>query len=111
MTTHDLPTIAGLWRRLDGDALLQQRLLDLVGSPTPAGVADVVVRAYGALAEAPSVLKLATLEDLCLAEQRPNVPGTTVERPNWRLPLPHSLEEIERSPVAGQVAARLSRHG
>ncbi len=108
LTTHDLPTTGGLWRRMDGDAELQQRLRTLVGDPPPSGLAEVVVRAYGALAAAPSVIKLATMEDLCLAELRPNVPGTTVERPNWRLPLPLTVEEIERSPVAARVAARLS---
>ena len=28
-------------------------------------------------------------------EERPNVPGTTTEFPNWRLALPQPLEAIE----------------
>jgi 4-alpha-glucanotransferase len=56
------------------------------------------------------VLKLATLDDLTLAAERPNMPGTTVERPNWRLPLPMRVEEISTSPVvAASVAALADR--
>ncbi len=107
LTTHDLPTTTGLWRGVDGDAALRRTLSALIGPPPPSSAAEVVERAYRALAAAPSVLKLATLEDLCLSELRPNVPGTTVERPNWRLPLPLTIEEIVRSPIPAQVAAAL----
>jgi 4-alpha-glucanotransferase len=35
------------------------------------------------------------MEDALSVEERPNVPGTTTEFPNWRLALPQSLNEIE----------------
>jgi len=108
VTTHDLPTIAGVWRGLDGGPDLRERLERLVGDEPVSGLADVVVRVHERLAAAPSRLCLVTLDDLCLAELRPNVPGTTVERPNWRLPLPLTLEDLRRAPVATRVAAALN---
>lgn len=103
VTTHDLPTIAGVHRGIDGEQILRERLQVLAGADT-SSVAEVVVRVHERLAAAPARLKLATLDDLCLAELRPNVPGTTTERPNWRLPLPLTLEQFVRSPVASRVA-------
>ncbi len=110
VTTHDLPTVAGVWRSLDGDDQLRARLTDLV-DPETDSIAAVVIGIHEQLARAPSSLKLVTTDDLCLAEQRPNVPGTTIERPNWKLPLPLSLEELERSSVAERIAAALDRRG
>jgi 4-alpha-glucanotransferase len=37
-------------------------------------------------------------------EERPNVPGTTTERPNWRLALTQPLEEIERAEGTQRIA-------
>lgn len=107
LTTHDLPTATGLWRGMDGDAQLRRTLSELIGAPPATSAGEVVVRAYQALGAAPSALKLATLEDLCLSELRPNVPGTTLERPNWRLPLPLTVEELTRSPIPARVALAL----
>ena len=48
------------------------------------------------LAEAPSVLITATLEDALGVAERPNLPGTTGERrANWSLALPMPIEGIE----------------
>jgi 4-alpha-glucanotransferase len=104
VSTHDLPTVAGVWGSLDGDALTGDRLKRILGATPISGVADVVVEVHRRLAAAPSRLKLVTLDDMTLAEQRPNVPGTTTERPNWCLPLPLALEDLERSPLAERVA-------
>jgi 4-alpha-glucanotransferase len=53
------------------------------------------VAAYRRLAHARSRIVLASFEDALGIEERTNVPGTTTERPNWRLALTKSLEDIE----------------
>ncbi len=119
VTTHDLPTAAG-W--LSGDDLLELaeiglvpagqlaaeaerqarereelcRLLEAEGvlAPGERGVAEVVAALHAFLERTPAMLLAQTLEDAVLARKRPNVPGTTSERPNWRLPLPVLLEDL-----------------
>jgi 4-alpha-glucanotransferase len=124
VATHDLPTIAGLWT--GADERLQQRLglqpnhasleaarerlLRFTGVEPTAEVADVIQRTYAALANAPSALVAASLEDALVVEERPNLPGTTGEKwPDWSLALPATLEELERAPLAQEIASLLSR--
>ncbi len=121
VTTHDLPTVAGLWAGADLDELerlglepnhastakLRRRLRDWTGLDEDAPVSDVVVETYRVLAEAPSAVLAATLDDALCVEERPNVPGTTDERPNWSLALPKPLEDIEVDPTVAAVAAAL----
>ncbi len=123
VTTHDLPTIAGLWSGADARAQaamglkpdevalarIRRRLADLTGVPLDAPAADVVVPAHRALARAPSAIVTATLDDALAVEERPNVPATVDERPNWSLALPVPLEELERSPLPLAVADALAR--
>jgi 4-alpha-glucanotransferase len=48
---------------------------------------------------------VATLDDALGVEERPNIPGTTVERPNWSLALPLPIEALDEAPgVAATVA-------
>jgi len=68
-------------------------------------VADVIETAHARLAEAPSLLVTATLDDATAVRERPNVPGTSLERPNWSLALPLTLEALETSPLAKRLAA------
>jgi 4-alpha-glucanotransferase len=49
----------------------------------------------------------ATLEDALAVPERPNLPGTTTEWPNWSLALPASLEELERHPLPRAIAGAL----
>jgi 4-alpha-glucanotransferase len=107
VTTHDLPTIAGLWTGADlaeqrehgtgTDEELEQGRASLLehlgGVAEGAGPADAVLAAYRRLATAPSTLLSATLDDAVAEECRPNMPGTT-DRPNWCLPLPVATEEL-----------------
>ncbi len=125
VNTHDLPTIAGVWtgadmaeqRRIwgpdasdDGDRSFRERLRAATGVAPSTPVPDVVVAAHEALAEAPSTVVLGSLDDACAAVLRPNLPGTIDERPNWRIPLPLTLEEIEADPLVHRVADALSQH-
>jgi 4-alpha-glucanotransferase len=96
--THDLPTLAGIWKLTEPDLRqhrLRQRLLDVTHAPDATEPIDVAATAYAALAASRSRIVLVSLEDALSVEERPNVPGTTTEWPNWRLALPHTLDEIE----------------
>ncbi len=52
---------------------------------------------------------LINLEDLWLETQPQNVPGTSVERPNWRRKAKLSLEEIQRCPKLAEILAEVNR--
>jgi 4-alpha-glucanotransferase len=67
----------------------------------------VIEATYAALAEAPCTLRAAALDDALAVEERPNMPGTIHQWPNWCLALPASLEQIEQSALAAAIAARL----
>lgn len=105
--THDLPTVAGIWKLSEPDERqhhLRRHLSETTGLPDGTDPVDVSVAAYQKLAHARSRIVLASLEDALGVEERPNVPGTTTERPNWRLALPSPLEDIERSDGAHRIA-------
>jgi 4-alpha-glucanotransferase len=117
VTTHDLPTVAGLWSGADlrdqqshgvpadeaSTVQLRERLADLAGIGAAAAPPDAVVGAYRALAQAPCTLLTATLEDALAVEIRPNIPGTT-DRANWSRALPVPIEELAGSAPAAAVA-------
>lgn len=121
VTTHDLPTIAGLW---SGSDLAEQArwtstsaaelergrdelLSRLVEVPPNASAAAVVLAAHRRLSRAPCVLVSATLEDAVGQERRPNLPGVP-ERPNWRIPLATLVEDLPSHPTASAIAAILN---
>ena len=117
LTTHDLPTAAGvvtgadsaavrrLGRRFDGSRILA-RLEAL--TPDAVTVPDTVVAAYAALSAAPTRLVLAQLDDAVCNLARPNLPGTVDEWPNWCLPLPEGMEELRCHPTVQRVASTLN---
>jgi len=121
ITTHDLPTVAGMWTGTDLEELqalgleanvesteaIRRRLQEWSGLAADAPVPEVIVRAHLLLAEAPSAIVTATLDDALAVQERPNVPGTTDERPNWCLALPKPLEDLEADPLALHVAGAL----
>ena len=96
--THDLPTVAGIWSLSEPEKRLhdlRQKLVHLTHMPDEADPVDVAVAVYAHLARAKTRLVLASLEDALGVHERPNVPGTTGEFPNWRLSMPVPIEEIE----------------
>lgn len=123
LTTHDLPTVMGLWSGQDaaeqealgvGDAAamaeLRQRLVQALGLAPSASPAEVVAAAYAALGQAPCRVLLATLEDALCVARRPNIPGTTGrQRPNWCLALPGGIEALETTPLPQRIAQALKR--
>jgi 4-alpha-glucanotransferase len=123
VTTHDLPTIAGLWSGADlriqhelglqpnaeGFREIRAQLQRMINLPEDAAVHEVIVRAYQLLAEAPSAIITATLEDALAVEERPNMPTTTTEWPNWSIALPTPLETLQRSPLAQAIGDNFRR--
>ncbi|HET9692283.1 MAG TPA: 4-alpha-glucanotransferase [Acidimicrobiales bacterium] len=125
VTTHDLPTVAGVWtgsdleaqRRLglnpneEGSRAMRAKLADWTGAADDTPVAEVVDGAYRVLADAPCTVLTAALDDACEVEERPNMPGTVDEWPNWSIALPLPLEAIEQLPLAARIAGHLRDGG
>src|SRR3954454_8010315 len=121
VTTHDLPTVAGLWTAADVDEQREMGtqtdedlergrtslLARLRAVPRHARPETAVKRAYELLARSPSRLLSATLEDAVGERRRPNMPGTT-DRPNWSLPLPVLVEDLPEQPLLQDVARALA---
>jgi 4-alpha-glucanotransferase len=124
VTTHDLPTVAGLWTGHDlaaqhergmepneaSTAELLARLRTWTGVADAAPVTEVVQRVHGLLAESPSMLVTATLDDAIGVEERPNYPGTTGGT-NWSLALPMTLDDLLADPRVLEIARTLSGRG
>jgi 4-alpha-glucanotransferase len=130
-TTHDLPTVAGFFSGSDlahlrdigvasrgGDTEADQeaqraslcRLLEDEGllAPGERSVPAILAALYGFLTRTPAMLLAATLEDALEAPDRPNVPGTVDQRPNWSLPLPVRLDDLAADRRVRRLAAILS---
>jgi 4-alpha-glucanotransferase len=122
ITNHDVPTVAGMWTGsdlmhqeklgLNPDAgaaeALRSRAQEMLGVADDAAPDEVIERAVTELAGAPSKVVVATLEDALAMTDRPNMPGTVSERPNWSIPLPKTMEEIERDPQVAKLAGILT---
>ena len=107
ITTHDLPTIAGLFSNRDLEIQkslnlnpkddsapkLKRRVLALLGAEAGTPIDEITARAHHLLAQAPSAIVAATVEDALGLEERPNYPGTTTEWPNRSVALPIDVEQ------------------
>ena len=122
VTTHDLPTVAGLWSGADEAAQraigltvtdsmprLREHLRKLLDIADDAKVDDVIESAYRCLAEAPSRIVTATLEDAQAVAQRPNMPGTIEQWPNWSLVLPQDIETMMDAELPRRIARALAK--
>lgn len=112
--THDLPTIAGIWTRSDPEHRLhhlRERLVALTQLSEDAPPVDVAVAAYTRLAHGRPRIVLASLEDALGVHERPNVPGTTNQFPNWRLALPIPLEDIEQADGLQRISRAMKEAG
>ncbi len=124
VSTHDLPTVAGIWTgddaRMQEDlghepdtawhAELRERVRVATGLDRDASVEEAVVVLHGHLAAGPNRLVLAQLDDALAVSDRPNVPGTDRHaRPaNWSLPLPVRVEDLADHPTVRAVAAAMT---
>lgn len=125
LSTHDLPTVAGMWTGGDADLVeqagldrndqwlgeLRTRLARASGISPEADVEDALVGLHAHVAAGPSRIVLGQLDDLLGVVERPNVPGTDRhQRPdNWSLALPHPVDRLDDHPLAARVAAALHR--
>lgn len=124
VTTHDLPTVAGLWTGSDlarqhelnlkpneeSTAEIHNRLTSMAGLAEETPIDDVVEGAYRLLAKAPSRILAAALDDAAKIEERPNLPATTEEQnPNWSIALPTSIEQVVQSDLPRRIAKALGR--
>jgi 4-alpha-glucanotransferase len=116
ISTHDLPTTAGFLRgenaRIraelgqveDTDAefarAAEAKIEMLVALsehgllPADPSEQDLVVALHRLLATAASRLLLTSPQDALGDPRQPNLPGTVDEYPNWRIPLPVSVDEL-----------------
>ena len=131
ISTHDLPTAAGFLvgeqvrvraelGQLAGTVEDEQDFADkdraqllvrlteegLITPDTPAQ--DIIVAMHEFLARTPCRFITASLYDVLGELRQPNLPGTTDEYPNWRIPLTASLDEILADPRVARVAEVLS---
>ena len=123
VTTHDLPTVTGLWdgsdlraRRRSGlpaSASATEELVERIrqdgGPARDAESSAAVVHAHRRLAGSRCTLLAATLEDVAEVQERPNQPGSAGESPNWSLALPLPRERLQELPMARQLAGILAR--
>ena len=123
VTTHDLPTLAGVWQggdhrvqkslelpaNDDGMDEMRHRLRVAADAPGDAPVDRVIPAVYETLAQSPARIVLATLEDAVGSTDRPNMPGVTEGWPNWKIALPKSLEEFKGHPLTAAVTEVLRK--
>jgi 4-alpha-glucanotransferase len=126
-STHDQATIAGILTGSDEDdmqrigkaydavfiagtrrELCEQAGIDPAGPVEPGQVRAAVVAEYRELAASPSRVVVATLDDAAGVAERPNMPGTVDEYPNWRIGLPAPIEVLLAAPLARDVLAILT---
>ena len=135
VTTHDLPTAAGL---LAEEQVRVRAKLGLLGHSVAVEQArvraeraalltmlteqglltegdDLVLAMHEALVASPCRIVLAAYGDAVGDLRQPNLPGTTDEYPNWRLPVagadgrPLSLEELLAAPGVRRLTALLQQ--
>lgn len=139
VSTHDLPTLAGWWtardlqvrsdlglfadagnfehqlrergdeRRLLIEAMRRQAHdagLDPAKTLLDAGDTAAI---HGFLAGAPSKVMMVQLEDALGEVEQPNLPGTTIQHPNWRRKYAEPIETLWSNETLRQVCATVAR--
>jgi len=123
ITTHDLPTLAGIWTGADFELQRQsgldpdraasdtfrRKLVQTSGVDPRADLETAAALTFEKMAAAPSAIVMATMEAACLASERPNMPGAEGKYPNWSLGMPRFLEEIETASFPRRLAQILNR--
>jgi len=102
VTTHDLPTVAGVWEGTDGSDDMHHAVRALTPDSVDAIAASAAV--YRATASSAARLCLATTDDLAGVTDRPNHPGTrNDEFPNWCIRLPVGVDQLVDGPPATAI--------
>lgn len=123
VTTHDLPTLAGVWTGADlesqrrfgvePDQSAQQqfrgKLLETSGVESEADVSLAITKTFEQLADSPSAVVMAELEAAGAVNERPNMPSSAGKYPNWSLALPTTLDDLESADLPRTLAKILNR--
>ena len=136
VSTHDLPPLRGWWEARDIAERAELGLLSpaeaeeavaarrsekqaLIGALAAAGLAvpdedpegaltpELAAAIHGFIARTPSVLALAQVDDLTGEVVGVNLPGTDMERPNWRRRLSVPVEQLFAGELAESILAAL----
>jgi 4-alpha-glucanotransferase len=132
LNTHDMPTFRSFWEARDvadmqelgffdeqqareereRRARLRREMVEAL-PPEERGDRDqqaaVLRRLLGDLAGSPARMVLVNLEDLWGETEPQNVPGTHMERPNWRRKARWTFEEFSQKPEVVDVLRRIDR--
>jgi 4-alpha-glucanotransferase len=130
VSTHDLPTAAGFLRgeqvrvraelgQLVGDEADERarweidraQLLDALDLPPTTPAWEIIEAMHGFLARTPCRIVTASLYDVLEEVDQPNLPGTTDQYPNWRMPLAADLDQIGVDPRVRRISEVLSEKG
>ncbi len=120
VSTHDLPTVAGVWtgtdeadlrsvgQNPDGSwhAQLRARIAEAARLAADASAEDAVVGLHRHVARAPNRIVVAQIDDALVIPHRINVPGTDdQQRPaNWSRPLPVAVDALGQDQTVQAVA-------
>jgi 4-alpha-glucanotransferase len=106
-------------KSIDPDAEVQRKHtlaleagLEVKDDYTDDEIATAVVARCASVANSASRVVVFNLEDVAAVRERPNMPGTIDQWPNWRWALPIDADELLREPLAVSIAAtaRATRH-
>jgi 4-alpha-glucanotransferase len=134
ISTHDLPTAGGFLTgehvRVRADlgqlagsleeevataardrASLLERLAEEGLISAASSDEEIIVAMHAFLARTPCRFIAGSLYDVLGELAQPNLPGTTDEYPNWRMPLRSSVENIADDPRLRRIAAVLADRG
>jgi len=134
MNTHDMPPFASFWEGRDIDDRIALGLLDEKGSReeramrsrvkgalaaflrrqgwlerSGAGAEEILAACLSFLAASRADVVIVNLEDLYLETNPQNVPGTSMERPNWIRKARHGLEEIREMAQVIRILREVDR--
>jgi 4-alpha-glucanotransferase len=123
LNTHDMPTFRSFWEGDDADLRKELGLIDndgvkeaknsrkiiaknlskYLGAKSLLSTPDALRATLKYLAQSSADIVLLNLEDIWLEELPQNVPGTSVERPNWRRRLRYTIDEIKKDSLVQEA--------
>lgn len=106
VTTHDLPTVLGVWTHTDGTPEMAAAFQASVAATTPPAASAEL---HALVANSPAHLCLAAFDDLAGMTERPNHPGTLGdEHPNWCRRMPADSATVLQGEPGRQITAAMA---
>ena len=122
--THDHATVAGILqgtdpkdmervgKSVDWEAergrradLAEEAGLPLLEEYSPEQVQQAILARARTVSDSSSRVVVFNLEDACAVQERPNMPGTTSQWPNWSRALPVPADQVITGPLGRAIAA------